>query len=188
MAVSCPIPGCSSRADRGRFTRGMRALPSIGCFVVLLTSAGLHASCRSSAPADRTRPNAASAIQTAAAANAGPRALNPLVRGGGDPVVLSGLLSDGDVRVRQHAAYVAALWADTATDAAALHPVLGDSDEGVRAMVAGSLIGLGDPDARRVLNSLVASRTTMPWSDPVITVGLFARRALASVGTDRRPQ
>jgi hypothetical protein len=99
----------------------------------------------------------------------------------GDAASLMPLLSERDPHVRWGAAYAAALWADDAGDVEALAPHLGDSDEAIRVMIAGSLAGLGHAGARATLSSLSASGTPMPFSDPPLTVGRFAIDALAAL-------
>jgi HEAT repeat protein len=116
------------------------------------------------------------------------RALNQAALAGGDVQTLAPLLADADERVRWGAAYVGALWADDAREAAALAPLLDAEQPGIRAMVAGSLAGLGQPRARETLAALVASVAPMPFSDPPITVGTFARDALAALDAARAKQ
>ncbi len=99
----------------------------------------------------------------------------------GDPSSLVALARDPDVRVRFGAAYVAALWADDGRDAEALAPLLQDEDEATRAVVAGSLAGLGHAGARTTLEGLRESTAPMPFSDPPLTVGRFAAGALAAI-------
>jgi hypothetical protein len=99
----------------------------------------------------------------------------------GEAASLTALLGDDDPRVRWAAAYVAALWADDQADVDALAPYLTDGDEAVRAVVAGSLAGLGHDGARQALTALKASSAPMPFSDPPVTVGGFAIDALASI-------
>jgi hypothetical protein len=99
----------------------------------------------------------------------------------GESASLVALLADDDPQVRWTAAYVAALWADDAEDVAALEPYLEVGDEVVRAMIAGSLAGLGHAGARQALGRLTASATVMPFSDPPLTVGQFTSDALARV-------
>jgi hypothetical protein len=99
----------------------------------------------------------------------------------GEPASLAAFLADPDLDVRWAAAYLAALWADDASDVASLAPLLGDDSEAIRAIVAGSLAGLGHAAASDVLASLRASSTAMPFSDPPSTVGDFASGALAAI-------
>lgn len=98
-----------------------------------------------------------------------------------DPASLVALLTDDDPQVRWGAAYVAALWADDAADVDALAPLLNDRDESIRAVVAGSLAGLGYPGARDVLAALAGSTVPLPFSDPPLTVGRFASDALGAL-------
>jgi len=99
----------------------------------------------------------------------------------GESASLVVLLADDDLQVRWAAAYVAALWADDAADVAALEPYLDAGDESTRAVIAGSLAGLGHAGARRTLASLTSSPATMPFSDPPLTVGRFSSDALAAI-------
>lgn len=99
----------------------------------------------------------------------------------GQSASLSQLLDERDPQVRWAAAYVAALWADDQDDVEALTPYLSDRDEAIRAVIAGSLAGLGHHGARESLAGLAASGTGMPFSDPPITVGRFATDALAAI-------
>lgn len=96
----------------------------------------------------------------------------------GDVSSLAPLLDAADPDVRFGAVYVASLWADDAADIAALAPLLDDPNEGIRAMVAGSLAGLEHDRAREVLGALRASAAPMPSSDPPITVGRFTTDVL----------
>ena len=96
----------------------------------------------------------------------------------GDVSSLAPLLDAKDPDVRFGAVYVASLWADDAGDIAVLAPLLNDPNEGIRAMVAGSLAGLEHDGARQVLGSLLASSAPMPFSDPPITVGRFTADVL----------
>lgn len=98
-----------------------------------------------------------------------------------DPASLVDLFTDDDPQVRWGAAYVAALWADDAADVDALAPLLNDRDESIRAVVAGSLAGLGYPGARDVLAALAGSTAPLPFSDPPLTVGRFASDALGAL-------
>jgi HEAT repeat protein len=98
-----------------------------------------------------------------------------------EPASLAAFLADPDLDVRWAAAYVACLWADDASDVASLAPLLSDDSEAVRAIVAGSLAGLGHAAARDVLAALRASSTAMPFSDPPVTVGQFSSGALAAI-------
>ena len=100
----------------------------------------------------------------------------------GESASLVALLADDDPQVRWTAAYVAALWADDAADVAALEPYLDAGDEAVRAMIAGSLAGLGHAGARQALGRLTGSATVMPFSDPPLTVGRFTSDTLAAIG------
>jgi hypothetical protein len=100
----------------------------------------------------------------------------------GESAALVPLLGDADPGARWAAAYVAALWADDDADVRALAPHLDDRDEAVRAVIAGSLAGLGHSGARQALAGLTASAAAMPYSDPPLTVGRFAADALAAIG------
>lgn len=105
-------------------------------------------------------------------------ALNAAAHRHGDVSSLAPLLDAEEPDVRFGAVYVASLWADDAGDIAVLAPLLDDPDEGIRAMVAGSLTGLEHDGAREVLGSLRASSALMPFSDPPITVGRFTSDVL----------
>ena len=94
---------------------------------------------------------------------------------------LAPLLAEQDPRVRWAAAYVAALWADETADVEALAPHLDDPDEATRAVIAGSLAGLGHDGARQALSALSTSAAAMPYADPPLTVGQFATDALAAI-------
>lgn len=99
----------------------------------------------------------------------------------GESASLAPLLADPEPRVRWAAAYVAALWADDDADVAALAPHLDDPDAATRAVIAGSLAGLGHGGAHRTLTALTASTAPMPFSDPPITVGRFAADAIVAL-------
>lgn len=147
--------------------------------VVCLTAAAL-AGCRAS----NLEPAVAAAITAIRAADSPDRVhkINEAVFGHrGDAASLLPLLAERDPRIRRGAAYVAGLWADDAADVAALEPYLADRDEAVRAMIAGSLAGLGHAGAHASLATLTLSTQKMPFSDPPITVGRFANDALAAV-------
>jgi HEAT repeat protein len=120
-------------------------------------------------------------VRAAAASDAPLHALNRAARRRGRPAGMGSALTDPSPAVRRAAVYVAALWADDPTSIAPLTPLLTDADAAVRAMVAGSLAGLGHVEARRTLESLRASGEAMPWSDPPMTVGAFATSALAAI-------
>lgn len=134
--------------------------------------------CSSSAP------NAAAPVITAVRATSGPNRIHALNeaahRHRGESASLAGLLADPDPQVRWGAAYIAALWADDAADVAALAPLLNDPDAATRAVLAGSLAGLGHSGAREALGALSGSTAPMPFSDPPLTVGRYASDALAA--------
>lgn len=98
-----------------------------------------------------------------------------------EPASLAVLFEDEDPQVRWAAAYVASLWSDDAADVDALAPLLNDRDESIRAVVAGSLAGLGHTGARDVLAALRSSTVPLPFSDPPQTVGRFASDALGAI-------
>ena len=101
----------------------------------------------------------------------------------GESASLTPFLAESDPQIRWAAAYVASLWADDAADVEALAAYLSEGDEATRAMIAGSLAGLGHGGARQTLTTLKASSAVMPFSDPPVTVGRFATDALEA--TDR---
>jgi len=137
------------------------------------------AACRQSVPA---APDAQAAEAIRNLANPERiHALNTAASRRGEAATLVALAQDPDVRVRFGAAYVAALWADDARDAEALAPLLSDADEATRAVVAGSLAGLGHAQARDALEGLRNSAAPMPFSDPPLTVGRFATDALTAI-------
>jgi HEAT repeat protein len=149
-----------------------------------LLVAGVTGCARSSVITTGTgAPDVAGLVRTAAAREAPAAALNELARRHRPDVgALTAVISDRDPSVRRAGAYVAALWADDQQDVQALAPLLTDEDVAIRAMVAGSLAGLGDRRARTTLESLAGSRTPMPWSDPVMTVEQFAADAIRALG------
>lgn len=148
--------------------------------VALWLAAAALAGCSTSSP----EPQVAAVLTAIRAADTPDRihTLNQAVfRHRGDSASLVPLLVDGYPRVRWGAAYVAALWADDDADVAALAPYMTDGDEAVRAMIAGSLAGLGHAGARASLATLTVSTAVMPFSDPPITVGRFANDALTAI-------
>jgi len=156
---------------------GSRAVASFSLFLLLPGLAGCTKQPAAAAPA-----GSVTEIVRAAAGSDGPlETLNAAARHRREAAELNAALADPDPVVRRAAAYVAALWADDAGDVAALTPRLADTDAAVRAMVAGSLAGLGAAGARGTLASLRASVEPMPWSDPPMTVGAFASAALAAI-------
>lgn len=138
-----------------------------------------------SACGPRTPPAAAAGVTAAIETVGAPdqiRALNDAAhRHRGESASLAVHLAHPDSRVRWAAAYIGALWADDEADIAALAPHLDDSDPAIRAVIAGSLAGLGHRGSRQVLGALVDSTATMPFSDPPLTVGRFASAALADI-------
>jgi HEAT repeat protein len=162
----------------------MRADRLVGVFVTaVLVLTGAAGCARSPAASTSTAaPGVADLVRTAATRAAPVEALNDAARRHrADAGALTAVISDRDPSVRRAGAYVAALWADDQQDVATLSPLLGDDDVAIRAMVAGSLAGLGDRGARTTLESLVGSTVPMPWSDPVITVGQFAAGAIRAL-------
>jgi hypothetical protein len=153
--------------------------PAASLFTILL----LLAAARCSAPATTAEPAepAAEAVRAAAHSAVPIERLTTTARRRGRIPDLASALADPDPAVRRAATYVAALWADDPTDAAILRPLLTDADAAVRAIVAGSLAGLGDAGARTTLASLGDSTDEMPWSDPPMTVGAFARSAITAI-------
>jgi HEAT repeat protein len=165
-----------------RVLQAIRLLPG-ACLLAI----GL-AGCGTAPDPDRTPEAIAGTVRAAARRDGAVATLNAVAHARrGSAAELAEVLRDPDPAVRRAAAYVAALWADDASDVAALTPLLSDGDAAVRAIVAGSLAGLGDVAAKAALTSLRDSADVMPWSDPVLTVGTFARSASAAVdGAERR--
>lgn len=145
----------------------------IGCGLLLI------AGCRTSPPA--VHADVVAAIRSAPDPDRLHAINQSASRQRGEPASLAPMLAEPDPRVRWAAAYVAALWADDQADADALAPYLNDSDEATRAVIAGSLAGLGHEGARESLKGLTTSQASMPFSDPPITVGRFASDALAAI-------
>jgi hypothetical protein len=135
----------------------------------------------SATPAAPPVESVADVVRAAATSDAPLHTLNGAAQRRGEAADLGSALIDPSPAVRRAAAYVAALWADDAADIATLTPLLTDADAAVRAMVAGSLAGLGHVEARHTLESLRASGAAMPWSDPPVTVGAFASSALTAI-------
>ena len=152
--------------------------PIVHALVAALAAAGL-VGCGPSAPA--LPAPVASAIRLAPAPERIHAINDAAHRHRGPSASLTALLVDADPQVRWGAAYVAALWADDAADVEALAPYLNQGDDATRAMIAGSLAGLGHDGARQTLTGLKASREVMPFSDPPLTVGRFATGALAEI-------
>ncbi|MGE0461074.1 MAG: HEAT repeat domain-containing protein [Vicinamibacterales bacterium] len=152
----------------------------VACISLILAACGRPASHAPAAPVPLPAPVAEAVRNLAAPDRIG--ALNAAAHEHrGDPSALVALARDPDVRVRFGAAYVAALWADDGRDAEALAPLLQDEDEATRAVVAGSLAGLGHAEARAALERLRESTAPMPFSDPPLTAGRFAAGALAAI-------
>jgi hypothetical protein len=107
------------------------------------------------------------------------RRLNEAARRHGSTADLEGHFQDRDAATRFAAIYLAALWAHHDKDIRAMTPLLSDPDEAIRAMVAGSLSGLGDADAARVFAALSTSSAVMPYSEPPLRVGDFVRATSA---------
>ena len=147
--------------------------------VVVCLAAAAMAGCRTSTPEPDV--TVVSAIRSAGAPDRIHAINQAAFRHRGSSASLVPLLAEQDPQIRWGAAYVAALWADDAADVEALAPHLADADEGVRAMIAGSLAGLGHAGARAALSSLSGSPAMMPFSDPPLTVGRFATDALAAI-------
>src|SRR4029453_8558300 len=91
------------------------------------------------------------------------RSINDAARKRGASADLQASFNSSNAKARFTAIYLATLWAATAPDAAVRRPLLGDPDDGIRAMVAGSLSGLGDAGAMRVLEALSTSTALMPY-------------------------
>lgn len=147
--------------------------------VMLCVLAGALAACGSAAPEPQSAVIAA--IRSAPTPDRLHAINDAVLRHRGAAASLVPLLSEQDRHIRWGAAYAAALWADDAEDVEALAPHLADTDEAIRAMIAGSLAGLGHAGARATLSSLSTSETPMPFSDPPLTVGRFAADALAAI-------
>jgi HEAT repeat protein len=156
------------------------------CFVCCLATAAL-AGCGSPAPSDAPVP-----VVTAIRSARSPERIHAINdaahRHRGEAASLARLLADEDPQVRLAAAYVAALWTDDAGDVETLAPLLNDRDEAIRAMVAGSLAGLGHGGAREALAALSGSSAGMPFSDPPLTVGRFSSDALAAIDRGGAPR
>jgi HEAT repeat protein len=137
--------------------------------------------CSKSPAATTPRDSVTDLVRAAAGSDNPVQTLNAAARRRGEVADLSQALTDPSPPVRRTAAYVAALWADDARDVSTLTPLLADPDVAVRAIVAGSLAGLGHAGARAALASLRGSSEAMPWSDPPVTVGRFATSALMAI-------
>ena len=103
------------------------------------------------------------------------RALSEAAHRGGAVADVAASFGHQNPRQRFAAVYLAALWADERADADVLRPLLNDTDERIRAIVAGSLAGLGDAEAVAAVDALSSSTAVMPFSDPPLMVKEFVR-------------
>ncbi|MCA1727301.1 MAG: hypothetical protein LC722_06545, partial [Actinobacteria bacterium] len=93
-------------------------------------------------------------------------------------VSASGLIEEPEETTRYAAVYTLALTAQGEGDIGALAGALDDQAEYLRALAAGSLIGLGHREAIPVLIELLSVTDEIPGSVPALFVDRFSSRAL----------